>query len=99
MGNLGDLKVGYEALDASAGNILNAAARLEQKINDMERRMEARKPEWSGDDSDAFDACRLEWDKGCVAMNDALRSIAKAVNLSKEEYQATEQNNRRRFTW
>lgn len=98
-GQLGDLKVGYEALDASAGNILNAAAKLEEKINSMERRMEARKPEWSGDDSDAFDVCRLEWEKGVNAMNDALRSIAKAVNLSKEEYMATEANNKRRFTF
>lgn len=99
MGNLGDLKVGYEALDASAGDILNAAAALEQKINDMEKRMEARKAEWSGKDSDAFDACRAEWDKGMADMNLALQGIAKAVNLSKEEYMATEANNAKRFAW
>ncbi|WP_110207829.1 WXG100 family type VII secretion target [Nocardioides daejeonensis] len=96
---LGDLKVGYEALDASAGDILNAAALLEQKVNDMEKRMQARKPEWSGSDSDAFDACRLEWDKGMADMHMALQAIAKAVNLSKEEYMSTEANNRKRFIW
>lgn len=99
MGNIGGLRVGYEALDASASDLLNAAAALEQKINDMERRMEARKPEWSGDDSNAFDDCRREWDKGMVDMSAALQAIAKAVRLSKEEYLATEANNARRFAW
>ena len=99
MGSTGNLKVGYEALDASAADILNAAALLEQKIADMEQRMVARKPEWSGSDSDAFDACRLEWGKGVKDMHAALQAIARAVRLSREEYMATEANNRKRFAW
>jgi len=95
----GDLKVGYEALDASAADLLNAAASLEQKIRAMEQRMVARKPEWSGSDSDAFDACRHEWGKGVADMHQALAAIARAVRLSKEEYLATEAGNRRRFLW
>lgn len=99
MGGTGDLRVGYEALDASAVDILNAAALLEQKIRDMEHRMLGRKAEWSGTDSDAFDACRLEWGKGVQDMHQALQAIAKTVRLAKDEYMATEANNRKRFLW
>lgn len=93
----GHLKVGYDALDAGATDLLGAAALLEEKIRAMEQRMVGRKPEWSGSDSDAFDACRLEWGKGVAEMRQALEAIARAVRLSKEEYMATEANNRRRF--
>lgn len=95
----GNLKVGYEALDQAAANILNKAGRVDNAINDMEKRMEGRKADWSGKDSDAFDAARLQWDKGQKQMNDNLREIAKIVNLSKEEYQAAENKNKNRFSY
>lgn len=97
MGNLGDLKVGYEALDGMAANILNSAVAMDNKLNDMERRMEARKPLWSGNDATAYETAKAEWDKAMLQMFDVLRDIAKAVNLSKEEYQAAESTNAKRF--
>lgn len=99
MGSNGQLKVGYDALDAGATDLLGAAAQLEEKIRAMEQRMVGRKPEWSGTDSDAFDTCRLDWEKGVVEMRRALESIARMVRLAKEEYVATEANNRKRFLW
>jgi 6 kDa early secretory antigenic target len=97
MGDLGNLKVGYEALDSMAAGILNAAAAMDEKLNAMERRMDGRKAEWSGDDSNAYDAARAGWDRAMAEMMTVLQDIARAVNLSREKYQATEAGNARRF--
>ena len=99
MGDLGNLKVGYEALDSMAAGILNAAGAMDEKLNAMERRMEGRKAEWSGDDSNAYDTARAGWDQAMAEMMTVLQDIAKAENLSKEEYQAAEAGNARRFNW
>jgi len=99
MGDLGNLKVGYEALDSMAAGILNAAAAMDEKLNAMERRMQGRKAEWSGDDSNAYDTARAGWDQAMAEMMTLQQDIAKAVNLSKEEYQAAEAGNARRFNW
>ena len=94
-----ELRVNYQALEAGASDLTVAAAELERKINDMARRMEARRSEWSGRDAEAFEACRIEWNNGMAQMNQALQGIGQAVRLSNEQYQATEANNARRFAW
>jgi ESAT-6 family protein len=99
MGDLGNLKVGYEALDSMAAGIINAGVALDDKLNAMERRMEGRKAEWSGQDSNAYDTARAGWDKAMQEMLTVLGDIGKAVNLSKEEYQNAEQANAKRFNW
>lgn len=97
MGDQGNLKVGYEALDGAAADILNAVNQLDDKLNAMERRMEGRKAEWSGNDTDAYDVARQGWDGAMKEMRGVLTDIARAVNLSKEEYQAAESSNAKRF--
>lgn len=99
MGDQGNLKVGYEALDGMAAGILNAGVALDDKLNAMERRMEGRKAEWSGSDSNAYDTARAGWDKAMQEMLTVLGDIGKAVNLSKEEYQNAEASNAKRFNW
>jgi WXG100 family type VII secretion target len=97
MGDTGNLKVGYEALDQMAANILNAGAAVDDKLNAMESRMQGRMAEWSGDDQQAYLAAKAEWDKQMEEMLLILGDIAKAVNLSREEYQAAEKTNAARF--
>lgn len=95
--NTGDLKVGYEALDQMAANILSAGAAVDDKLNAMENRMKGRMTEWSGDDQQAYLTAKAEWDKQMEEMLLILGDIAKAVNLSREEYQAAEKKNASRF--
>jgi len=97
MGSQGNLRVGYEALDQMAANILNKGAAVDDKLNAMEGRMQSRMQEWSGDDQVAYRAAKQEWDKSMKEMLTVLGDIARAVNLSKEEYQAAEKHNASRF--
>lgn len=82
-----------------AAGILQAAEAVDEKLNAMERRMEARKAEWAGDDSNAYDTARAGWDRAMVEMITVLQEVATAVTRSREEYQAAEAANARRFTW
>lgn len=95
----GDLKVGYGALDSMAAGILGAAGAVDQKLNDMETRMDARRLEWEGDDSSAYEAARAGWDRAMSEMIAVLHDVATAVTRSRDEYQAAEAANARRFTW
>jgi WXG100 family type VII secretion target len=93
----GNLKVGYEALDAAAADILNSAVAMDDKLNAMEGRMQSRMTEWSGSDQQAYLTAKAEWDKAMEGMMGVLQDIARAVNLSREEYAAAEAANARRF--
>lgn len=97
MSQLGDLKVGYEALDQAAADILNAAGSLDDRLDQLEKYMNNAKQHWSGDDAQAYEEARLKWNGAMTNMNGILREIAKQVNLSKDEYMAAEQNNAKRF--
>ena len=93
----GNLKVGYEALDFAASDIKQAALDLEDKLTELERRMEARRADWTGAASEAFTEARLKWDGAMNDMKDVLNDIAVTVGLSNEEYQRAEAANARRF--
>lgn len=93
----GDLKVGYEALDQMAANILTASTELDDRLDQLEKYMNNAKQHWSGADAQAYEDARLKWNGAMTNMNGILREIAKQVNLSKEEYMAAEQNNAKRF--
>lgn len=97
MSQLGDLKVGYEALDQAAANILTASSNLDDRLDQLEKYMNNAKQHWSGADAQAYEEARLKWNQAMTGMNSILRDIAKQVNLSKEEYQAAEANNAKRF--
>lgn len=97
MANLGDLKVGYEALDQAAANILTASSDLDDRLDQLETYMNGRKQHWSGEDAAAYETARLKWNQGMKEMNLILRDVAKAVNLSKEEYMNAEKGNAKRF--
>jgi WXG100 family type VII secretion target len=93
----GNLKVGFDDLEQMAANILSAGAGVDDKLNAMERRMEGRMTEWSGDDRLAYKSAKEEWDKHTREMLLILGKIAKAVKLSAEEYRAAEKKNAGRF--
>ncbi|MDN5893592.1 MAG: WXG100 family type VII secretion target [Nocardioides sp.] len=97
MPQLGDLKVGYEALDQAAADILTASSDLDDRLDQLERFMNAQKEHWSGQDAAAYEEARLKWNKAMLDMNGILREVARSVNLSKEEYMAAERNNANRF--
>ena len=94
---MGNLKVGYEALDGAASDIKQAALDIEDKITAMEKRMQGRRDEWTGSASAAFDEARLKWDGAMNDMTDILNDIAQTVGLSNAEYQRAEAANARRF--
>lgn len=97
MSGTGDLKVGYEALDQAAANILTASSNLDERLDQLETYMNNAKQHWSGEDAQAYETARLKWNQGMKEMNLILRDIAKAVNLSKEEYMSAEKGNAKRF--
>ncbi|QIX28285.1 WXG100 family type VII secretion target [Nocardioides sp. JQ2195] len=92
-----NIAVGYEDLDGAAATIKNRAIDIEDKLNAMERRMIARKDEWTGDASNAFDESRADWEGAMNDMKNVLNDIGHQVGLSNQEYQAAEAANARRF--
>lgn len=94
---MGDIKVGYEALDGAAAEIKGRAISIEDKLNSMEKRMEGRADRWTGSASLAFTDARLQWEGAMTDMKQILNDIGHTVGLSNEEYQAAETANARRF--
>jgi early secretory antigenic target protein ESAT-6 len=92
-----DLKVGYEALDGAASDIKSAALAIEDKLTQLEKRMEGRMPEWTGEASASFREARIAWDKAMNDMKDVLNDIGLTVGLSNEEYKRAESANAKRF--
>ncbi len=97
MTGLGNLKVGYDALDQMAANILTAGAAMDEKLDAMAARMSGRMAEWSGDDQAAYLDAKQRWDRSMDGMLLTLGDVARAVRLSKQEYQAAERRNASRF--
>jgi 6 kDa early secretory antigenic target len=98
MTGFADLKVDYAALDSMASGIVRAAQAMDEKLNAMERRMETRKAEWAGEDSNAYDTARAGWDRAMADMINVLQEVATAVTRACTDYQAAEAANARRFT-
>ncbi|NYG59036.1 WXG100 family type VII secretion target [Nocardioides daedukensis] len=94
---LGDMKVGYEALDQAAADLKNGAVGIENKLDELERRMRGRQSEWTGEASLAFESSRHEWDRAMKDMKSILHDIGLGVGLSREEYAAAEGRNKGRF--
>lgn len=92
-----NIAVEYDQLDGAATIIKNRAIDIEDKLNQMEKRMLARKDEWTGDASNAFDECRADWEGAMNDMKNVLNDIGHQVGLSNQEYQAAEAANARRF--
>jgi WXG100 family type VII secretion target len=94
---MGDMKVGYEALDQAAADLKNGAVAIEDKLTQLESRMRGRQADWTGEASTAFETSRIQWDKGMKDMKQILHDIGLGVGLSREEYAAAEGRNRARF--
>lgn len=94
---MGNLKVGYDALDAAAYDINQAALDIEERLAGLERRMEGRRAEWTGAASDAFTEARLHWNAAMTDMRSVLRDIGVTVQMANEEYQRSEAVNAGRF--
>ncbi len=97
MSGNGNLKVGYEALDGAASDIKAAALAIEDKLNQLETRMQGRMNDWTGAASQSFTEARTKWDKAMNDMKDVLNDIGVTVGLSNEEYKRAESANAKRF--
>lgn len=93
----GNLKVGYEALDGAASDIKSAALAIEDKLTQLENRMQGRMDQWTGAASQSFTEARQRWDRAMNDMKDVLNDIGQTVGLSNEEYKRAEAANAKRF--
>ncbi|MDT0200502.1 WXG100 family type VII secretion target [Nocardioides sp. AE5] len=94
---MGEIRVGYAALDTAAANIAAKAAAIENALGAMEQRMVARSGSWTGAASASFTESRVRWEASMQQMKNVLADIGSAVGHSNAEYRAAEARNAARF--
>lgn len=93
----GGIKVNYGSLESIVAQIRASVQELDDTLHQMEQRMEARKADWSGEDSDAYDVAREGWNQAMAQMRAILNDIGGGVQKSSTWFQDTEQGNKKRF--
>jgi WXG100 family type VII secretion target len=68
---------------------------IDSKLDTLRARLEA--IDWSGQDREAYNQHKAEWDRAIKDLNALLNEIGAAVGIAKENYLTTELDNVR--TW
>jgi early secretory antigenic target protein ESAT-6 len=89
------VRVDYGVLESSQQQITGISRAIDQKLADLKQMLA--KIEWVGTDQEAYNECQRRWDQSIADLNVVLGQIGGAVNIAKENYQATEASNRASF--
>lgn len=89
------VKVNYAVLDASQAQITGISRNIDQKLADLKSMLS--KMQWVGADQAAYNDCQRRWDAAIADLNVILTQIGGAVNVAKQNYEATEASNRASF--
>ncbi|REF36562.1 WXG100 family type VII secretion target [Thermasporomyces composti] len=82
-----------EALDQLQANLRLAYRGVEDETNDLERELEQKLAEWSGEAREAYWQAKAQWEKAIGELNDVLAQLGAAVENIRTNYTATERAN------
>jgi len=94
---MSNLKVNFGALSTAAADIQSGANGLEQTLANMDRSLQPLRANWTGSASDAYDQAKAKWTAALTDMKALLAQVGQAVDVSGQDYQATERANAARW--
>lgn len=82
-----------ESLDQLQANLRLAYRGVEDETNDLEKALEAKLADWSGEAKEAYWQAKAQWEKAIGELNTVLGQLGAAVENIKTNYTATERSN------
>ena len=92
------LVVNFGALQQAAGDIMNAINSMNSQLDSAEQTAAPLVATWAGPAQEAYQARQAIWTRAANDLTQMLQDIKRAVELSAEQYAATEQRNANLFS-
>lgn len=87
-----------EGLTQGAADLRLAYRGIRDSLNDLEKALEAKLGEWSGEAREAYTDAKRQWNEGANGLNDILDNLNLAVENIHSNYSATERANQGIFS-
>jgi WXG100 family type VII secretion target len=91
----GQIQLDYGFMEEASQRIIQDSAAINDTLADLGSKLDAL--EWDDAAAEAYQAQRQEWTQSLQKLNEILEAVGNAVQTAKDNYQATEEANRRKF--
>ena len=82
-----------QALDELEANLRLAYRGVEDETNDLEKYIEGKLQDWTGDAREAYTDAKRQWEQAIRELNGVLDNLGVAVKNIHENYSSTERSN------
>jgi 6 kDa early secretory antigenic target len=86
----GVIRVNFSSMDAAAGSIDQAAARMQAQLAELQGYTNRATAAWEGSARDAYSRLQADWDRTQDELTANLRRIATALRSSRERFHTLE---------
>lgn len=91
------ITVDHGALDQASADLMNAARKIDSRLNQLEDSLKPLASEWTGAAQQSYHAAKAQWDQAIAEMVLLLGDVSLAVSRSNDEYRAADQRGASRF--
>ncbi|WP_181312048.1 WXG100 family type VII secretion target [Nocardioides campestrisoli] len=92
------IRVDHGALDQASADLVNAAKRIETRLNDLENELSPLASDWTGSAKESYRQAKQTWDNAMSEMIVLLQQVGGAVQSSNDEYRAADARGANRFS-
>jgi 6 kDa early secretory antigenic target len=94
---LDGLRVNHAGLDEAAEDLTRVVAKIDARLNQLQRELEPLRTSWVGDAQRAYAVAAARWEGAITEMRDLLYSTSQQVTRSNAEYRAADLRGARSF--
>lgn len=94
---LDGLRVNHAGLDQAAEDLMSVVAKIDNRMNQLQRELEPLRTSWIGDAQRAYAVAAARWDGAITEMRDLLSRTSQQVTRSNTEYRAADARGARSF--
>jgi WXG100 family type VII secretion target len=87
----------FGAVDAAGSDLVQGAANIENKLNEMDSALKPLQADWTGAASDAYTRAKAEWNSALTEMKSLLHDIGRQVSQDSQDGHANEKRNTDRW--
>ena len=88
-------RVNFTSLADGQADFRKIYTELNERLNSLEKYLEAHLAEWEGDAVQAYWDAKRIWDKACQDVANTINALSTAIGTANQNYQDTEDANRR----